>query len=166
MSNKKPPAKPQAIELSQLPLQALTQMKQELDGDVEYMTQSIQTLKGVMDRCLTSEDCLSKLGPEAEGKELLVPLSNSVYVPGFLTGADKAIIGIGTGYYVEKDIKDAKDVFKRKEKMVQEQIEKVQKAAQDKVRLRDAVAETMQEKLMQMLAAQGAPPALAQQASK
>lgn len=47
----------------------------------------------VMDKCLTSEECLSKLGPEAEGKELLVPLSNSVYVPGFLTGADKAIIG-------------------------------------------------------------------------
>lgn len=87
-----------------------------------------------MDKCLTSEECLSKLGPEAEGKELLVPLSNCVYVPGFLTGADKAIIGIGTGYYVEKDVQEAKEVFKRKEKMVQEQIEKVQKAAQEKVR--------------------------------
>lgn len=40
--------KPQAIELNQLPLQALTQMKQELDGDIEYMSQSIQTLKGAL----------------------------------------------------------------------------------------------------------------------
>lgn len=47
----------------------------------------------VMDKCLTSEECLSKLGPKAEGKELLVPLSNSVYVPGYLTNAEKAIIG-------------------------------------------------------------------------
>lgn len=41
--------------------------------------------------------------------------------------------GIGTGYYVEKDIEEAREVFKRREKVVQEQIEKVQKAAQEKV---------------------------------
>jgi len=139
---------PQVVDLSQLPLQSLTQMKQELDSDIEYMSKSIHTLKVVMDKCLVSEDCLNKLGKEAEGREVLVPLTNSVYVPGKLVQADKAIVGIGTGYFVEKDVADAQDVFKRKEKLVEEQIEKVQKAAQDKVKLRDAVAEMMQEKLM------------------
>ncbi|OQR72881.1 prefoldin subunit 5-like [Tropilaelaps mercedesae] len=157
-------SKPQAVELNQLPLQALSQMKQELDGDIEYMSQSIQTLKVVNDKCVTSEECLSKLGPEAEGRELLVPLSNSVYVPGFLVDADKAIIGIGTGYYIEKNVQEAKEVFKRKEKMVQEQIEKVQRAAQEKVRLRDAVAETMQDKLATMFASQQMQPGSVQQA--
>lgn len=41
--------------------------------------------------------------------------------------------GIGTGYFVERDVKDAKEIFRRKEKLVQDQIEKVQKAAQEKV---------------------------------
>ncbi|XP_022670881.1 prefoldin subunit 5-like isoform X1 [Varroa destructor] len=164
MSKKSP--KPKVYELCQLPLPLLTQMKQELDGDIEYMSQSIQTLKVVMDKCLTSEECLSKLGPKAEGKELLVPLSNSVYVPGYLTNAEKAIIGIGTGYYVEKDIEEAREVFKRREKVVQEQIEKVQKAAQEKVMFRDRVAETMQIKLQQLLSSRQMQPAAEGQAAK
>lgn len=54
--------KPQAIELRQLPLQALTQMKQELDGDIEYMSQSIQTLKGLCQLiCYNNNKMLSYL---------------------------------------------------------------------------------------------------------
>ncbi|XP_022670882.1 prefoldin subunit 5-like isoform X2 [Varroa destructor] len=138
MSKKSP--KPKVYELCQLPLPLLTQMKQELDGDIEYMSQSIQTLKVVMDKCLTSEECLSKLGPKAEG--------------------------IGTGYYVEKDIEEAREVFKRREKVVQEQIEKVQKAAQEKVMFRDRVAETMQIKLQQLLSSRQMQPAAEGQAAK
>ena len=43
---KKPVAagRPQPLELT--PVEALLQMKQELDEDIEYMGQSIQTLKG------------------------------------------------------------------------------------------------------------------------
>jgi len=151
MAKKPPVGRPQPLELT--PVEALLQMKQELDEDIEYMGQSIQTLKVVMDKCITSEDCLSKLGKDSEGKEVLVPLSGSLYVPGFLVGGGKATIGIGTGYFVERDVKDAKEIFKRKEKLVQDQIDKVQKAAQEKVRLRDAVTDTMQEKMMTMMAA-------------
>ena len=46
-----------------------------------------------MDKCLTSEECLSKLGKESDGKEVLVPLSGSLYVPGVLVGGGKATIG-------------------------------------------------------------------------
>ncbi|XP_003738133.1 prefoldin subunit 5 [Galendromus occidentalis] len=160
MAKKQAVGRPQPLELT--PVEALLQMKQELDEDIEYMGQSIQTLKVVMDKCFTSGDCLSKLGKEYDGKEVLVPLSGSVYVPGYLVGGGKATIGIGTGYFVERDVKDAGDIFKRKEKLVQDQIDKVQKAAQEKVRLRDAVTETVQEKMMTLMAAPknapGAPP--------
>ena len=52
--------------------------------------------------------------PESEGKDILVPLTGSMYVPGTLVDPNKVIVDVGTGYYVEKDVAAAKDYFNRK----------------------------------------------------
>lgn len=36
------------------------------------------------------------------GKTILVPLTNSLYVPGKLSDPDNVIVDVGTGYYVKK----------------------------------------------------------------
>lgn len=36
------------------------------------------------------------------GKTILVPLTNSLYVPGKLSNPEHVIVDVGTGYYVEK----------------------------------------------------------------
>jgi hypothetical protein len=36
------------------------------------------------------------------GKTILVPLTNSLYVPGKLSDPDHVIVDVGTGYYVQK----------------------------------------------------------------
>lgn len=35
------------------------------------------------------------------GKKMLVPLTASLYVPGTLDEADKVLVDIGTGYFIE-----------------------------------------------------------------
>lgn len=40
--------------------------------------------------------------PWADKKEILVPLTNSLYVKGNLSSPDKVLVDIGTGFYVEK----------------------------------------------------------------
>lgn len=37
-----------------------------------------------------------------EGKKVLVPLTNSLYVGGTLSDPDHVIVDVGTGFYVEK----------------------------------------------------------------
>lgn len=37
-----------------------------------------------------------------EDKTILVPLTNSLYVPGKLSDPENVIVDIGTGYYVKK----------------------------------------------------------------
>ncbi len=39
---------------------------------------------------------------EAAGKQILVPLTTSLYVPGTLASTDTVIVDVGTGFYVEK----------------------------------------------------------------
>ena len=36
------------------------------------------------------------------GKTILVPLTNSLYVPGKLADVENVIVDVGTGYYVKK----------------------------------------------------------------
>lgn len=37
-----------------------------------------------------------------EGKKSLVPLTSSVYVEAELTGCDRVLVDIGTGYFIEQ----------------------------------------------------------------
>ncbi|GBN37653.1 Prefoldin subunit 5 [Araneus ventricosus] len=79
-----------------------------------------------------------------------------MYVPGELDETKKVLIDVGTGYYVEKEIPDAIDYFKRKVKFVTTQIEKVQQIMKEKLIAREVVIETMEGKIQATLAAQQA----------
>ncbi|KAL7989868.1 hypothetical protein Chor_012534 [Crotalus horridus] len=109
-------------------------------------------------------------------KELLVPLSSSVsflqnnimedlqlfdffflistmYVPGKLSDVSHVLLDVGTGYYVEKKVDEARDFFKRKIDFLTKQIEKIQPALQEKHAMKQAVIEMMNQKIQQLTAA-------------
>jgi hypothetical protein len=44
----------------------------------------------------------------------MVPLTNSLYVPGRLADVDEVLVDIGTGYYAKKSIASAQDFMERK----------------------------------------------------
>lgn len=146
--------KPQTIDINSLGLQQLTQLKQQLDQEIDLFGTSLQQLKIAQTKYQESGECVEKLTPETEGKEMLVPLTTSMYVPGNLVDVNKVIVDVGTGYFVEKDVPSAKDYFKRKINFVTQQMEKIQRLANEKITMRDAVIEIMEAKLQATLAAQ------------
>ena len=83
-----------------------------------------------------SGDSLSKMNAESDGKDVLVPLTGSMYVPGQLSNPGKVIVDIGTGYYVEKESSKAADYFNRKVKYVTENMERVQAIGNEKAKIR------------------------------
>ena len=68
----------------------------------------------IVSRFQESGDSMARMTPENSGKDILVPLTGSMYVPGTLVECEKVVVDVGTGYYVEKDVKAAKDYFSRK----------------------------------------------------
>lgn len=70
-----------------------------------------------------------------------------MYVPGKLVDTEKVLIDIGTGYFAEKNIVDAKEYFKRRVTFVTEQMEKIQAIGQDKSKIREATIDVMEMKL-------------------
>uniref|UniRef100_A0A8C4S570 Prefoldin subunit 5 n=1 Tax=Erpetoichthys calabaricus TaxID=27687 RepID=A0A8C4S570_ERPCA len=121
-----------AVNVADLSLPQLEGLKGQLDQETEFLTSSISQLKVVQTKYVEAKECVNVLSKENEGKELLVPLTSSMYVPGVLNDVEHVLVDIGTGYYVEKNVDESKDFFKRKIDFLTKQIEKIQPALQEK----------------------------------
>lgn len=139
----------QQIDLNTLNLQQLTQLKNQLDQELTVFQESLQTLKMARVKYSGSKEALEQFKPDWNEKQILVPLTGSMYVPGTIKDADNVIIDIGTGYYVENDLDSAKNFFKRRVDFVQEQMEKIEVLGMEKSKIRDAIREVMEIKLLQ-----------------
>ncbi|KAJ6654737.1 hypothetical protein lerEdw1_006600 [Lerista edwardsae] len=84
--------------------------------------------------------------------EVLKNQLDQMYVPGKLSDVGHVLTDVGTGYYVEKSVDDAKDFFKRKIDFLTKQMEKIQPALQEKHAMKQAVMETMSQKIQQLTA--------------
>ncbi|XP_072104954.1 prefoldin subunit 5 [Mobula birostris] len=142
----------QAVNVADLPLQQLEALRGQLEQETEFLTSSIQQLKLVQSKYVESQESLNKLSPDNTGKDVLVPLTSSMYVPGKLQDVNVVLLDIGTGYYVEKGITEARAFFNRKLEFLTKQIEKVQPALQEKYTVKQAVVEMLNQKIQHMAA--------------
>jgi prefoldin alpha subunit len=92
---------------------------------VHQLTESLANLQKAVGRYHTSGRALEQMVDEVEGKEMLVPLTSSLYVPGRLGDTAKVLLDVGTGYFVEKSPADGVDYCKRKVGLVRENMEKL-----------------------------------------
>ncbi|XP_019410661.1 PREDICTED: prefoldin subunit 5 [Crocodylus porosus] len=140
------------VNMAELSLPQLEVVKSQLDQEVEFLSTSIAQLKVVQNKYVEAKDCLNVLNKSNEGKELLVPLTSSMYVPGKLSDVNHVLIDVGTGYYVEKSADNARDFFKRKIDFLTKQMEKIQPALQEKHTMKQVVAEVLSQKIQQLAA--------------
>jgi prefoldin alpha subunit len=70
--------------------------------EIGYLTNSLQQLKVAQEKFSLSVLSLDSLTPENDGKQVLVPLSGTLYAPGNLAVGGKVLVDVGTGYYLEK----------------------------------------------------------------
>lgn len=115
---------------------------------------SLQTLKIAKTKFDGSKEALEQIDESWTDKEILVPLTGSMYVKGIVNNVDKFIIDIGTGYYVEKDITTSKDYFKRKVDYVQEQMDKIDTLGRQKSKVLNAVIDVIEMKVAALQQAQ------------
>ncbi|KAH8359953.1 hypothetical protein KR093_009776 [Drosophila rubida] len=132
-------AKTEMIDLTKLSPDQLMQIKQEFEQEMGSIQDSLSTLHGCKAKYAGSKDALESFQPDWENRQILVPLTSSMYVPGRIKDLNNFIIDIGTGYYIEKDLDGSKDYFKRRVEYVQEQIEKIEKIQLQKTRFLNCV---------------------------
>lgn len=146
----------EAINLTKLSLQQLDQLKNQLTQEVNVLQDSLSQLKMVQQSFVSSEISLEQLKKVEEQKFMLVPLTGSLYVPGKLISNSKVMVDIGTGYFVQKSVEDAKKYFEKKIQFLAKQMEQLQPILQQKVLVREDVMDVFTQKYQIQLQAQKA----------
>ncbi|XP_022762449.1 probable prefoldin subunit 5 isoform X2 [Durio zibethinus] len=103
-----------AGDMEKMSMEQLKALKEQADIEVNLLQDSLNNIRTASARLEFASTALHDLSLRPQGKKMLVPLTASLYVPGTLDDADKVLVDIGTGYFVEKSMAEGKDYCERK----------------------------------------------------
>jgi len=144
----------QMVEIASLNVMQLSQLKEQLQSELELFTTSMQQLRIATSKFQESLQSVAKLEGTEDGHEVMVPMTSSLYVPGKLKDTDNLLIDVGTGYFVEKSREEAIEYFQRKIEFIGKQMETIQGYLKQKLMAKQKVDETLQVKVAQLQAQQ------------
>lgn len=133
------------MEIDSLTPQQLSIVKEQLEEEVEGLVNSATNLRHAKAKYRASKNALEVI----DAREILVPLTASVYVPGRLVDSNNFMVEIGTGYYVEKNKDQASEFCTRKLNMLTENIEKISKLINQRKRDLEVAMKVMQRKIQE-----------------
>ncbi len=140
------------IDLDSMSLEQLNQIKQSEENRLQAVVQHFSTLRASANRMQSSLLALSKITPSSEDQEIMVPLTESLYVPGKLKDPSKVMVELGTGYYVEKNMKQAVEFIERKNRLVDANSENIMEVIAVSKRNIQSVNDAMNGKMLQIRA--------------
>ena len=135
-------------------LDQLNQLKQQEEGRLQALAAHYSQLRQAAAKLHASQRAVLELGPACDGKEVLVPLTESVYAPGRIKDPNKLLIELGTGFYAEKSSKDTLAYLERKLRLVEANSENITAVVQGTRRNLEAINMAMQGKLLEIRARQ------------
>ncbi|KAK4520914.1 uncharacterized protein ATC70_006797 [Mucor velutinosus] len=122
----------QQVNIADLDLSSLQQVKTQLEEELSHLTQSYSKLKSVQGRFTDCADSVDSLKAEkADDKTILV------------------IVDVGTGYYIEKSVSDASKFYNDKVGYVKKNLGTLEKTITDKQSTLRAIVNVMQDKIQQ-----------------
>jgi len=92
-------AQGQTIDLDSMSLEELNQAKQQEEQRLQALTSRYAQLRSAAARLSASQRAVNELTPSCEGKETMIPLTESLYVPGKIREPQKLLVELGTGFY-------------------------------------------------------------------
>ncbi|XP_068651070.1 prefoldin subunit 5-like [Aristolochia californica] len=137
-------------EMEKLSLDQLKSLKEQADLEVNLLQDSLNKIRTAATRLEIASNALQDLSLRPEGKEMLVPLTASLYVPGTLDDASKVLVDVGTGYFIEKTMEGGKDYCDRKINLLKSNYDELMEVASKKKNMADEAGVVLQTKLRQV----------------
>lgn len=79
----------------------------------------------------------------------MLPLTESLYVSGNLESVDSVLLDIGTGYFVERDLKGGEDYCRRKVLLLKDKMGDLGKLIQTRQAMKQQLLGTLEQKSRQ-----------------
>jgi prefoldin alpha subunit len=108
------------LDLDAMSLEQLHQLKQSEESRLAVLTNHYATLRASSSRFSSAQKALEEMtSAQSKGNmDIMIPLTESLYVSGKIKDPSRVMVELGTGYFVEKPVKQAHDFLDRKTKLV------------------------------------------------
>lgn len=119
------------MENRQEELARLTAEIELLQNQASVHNQNLELLTLSLSELRATRESLEQLKKIEAGKELLIPLGSGSYVRSSLKQNDRVIIGVGSGFSVEKDVDEAKATVDKRAAELESAIQKTRERIQE-----------------------------------
>ncbi|KAI8976339.1 Prefoldin-domain-containing protein [Trametes punicea] len=140
---------PQQINVTDLDVPQLADVRRQLEEELTHLSNSYAQLRQAQAKFRACMENVAQVKPENKDKTILVPLTNSLYVPGKLQETDHVIVDVGTGYYVKKTRAQAMKHYESKVEYIRTNLEALQETIQKKQENMNYLINVLQMKLQQ-----------------
>ncbi|KAL6543934.1 Prefoldin subunit 5 [Orobanche gracilis] len=142
------------MEIEKMSIEQLRGLKEQADLEVNLFQDSLNNIRTATARLELASTALQDLSLRPQGTKMLVPLTASLYVPGMLDDAEKVLVDVGTGYFIEKTMTEGKDYCERKVSLLKSNYDQLLEVATKKKSIADEAGTVLQAKLKQLAPAQ------------
>ncbi|KAI0324560.1 Prefoldin-domain-containing protein [Cubamyces sp. BRFM 1775] len=142
-------AAPQQINVTDLDVPQLADVRRQLEEELTHLSNSYAQLRQAQAKFRACMENVAQVKPENNDKTILVPLTNSLYVPGKLKDTEHVIVDVGTGYYVKKTRAQAMKHYEAKVDYIRTNLEALQETIQKKQENMNYLINVLQMKLQQ-----------------
>ena len=147
-------AEESTINLDALSLEELSTLRQKEESRLQALTARFSQLRTVAARLSASHEAVTALKASSDGVDVMVPMTESVYIPGKVKDSNKLLVELGTGFFCEKSAKDTLAYLERKRKLVDANSENVTKVIAASRHNIEAIGMALQGKLLEIRAKQ------------
>ena len=98
----------QKINLENYNVQELANLKKRVEDDIATIMDSFNGFKFLHKKFEDAKVLIKNVSEQkSEDSQILIPLSNSLFIPGKIVDTNKFIVDIGTGYFAERNATQA-----------------------------------------------------------
>ena len=140
-----PKEKVKEIPIEKLSIDQLNYIGQQIEKDIKNYSQYYSSLRAVNNKYLDNKEYIKML-KEFKDKEILVPMTSSLYIPGKCADVKKLTIEIGANFFVETSIEKAEKFCERKIDSLNKNMDEIDKIIQEKNNQLNVVNQNLIEK--------------------
>lgn len=112
------------VPLESLNLEQLTSVGKQVEQEISSYSSYYTSLKVALAKFLDNKEYVKDMG-NCQDKEILVPITSSLYIPGKCGDIKSVMLEVGANYFVGTNIEKADSFCDRKIKIVKESMDKI-----------------------------------------
>ena len=133
------------VPIEKLSIEQLNYIGQQIEKEIKNYSQYYSSLRAVNNKYLDNKEYIKQL-KEYKDKEILVPMTSSLYIPGKCSDVKKLTIEIGANFFVETTVEKAEKFCDRKIENLKVNMDSIDKIIQEKNEQLNVVNQNLIEK--------------------